>query len=192
MRTKSKRFATSCFCLLTNGYIHIFARCCFSTDRNRVNRLISCIKTNCNTIFFSCICAFTNRYCFITSTCRIRTNSNCIMGYNVSAFSILTIISISISTCTNINILYTLVCTSYIIWVRRIDRDGTCLGIYRCLSSTNHAHYSTRKCGQFNDLFRLGFTLSMPKFRNCSPRLCSMIPNNFKHFVHIKLFLLLG
>ena len=109
------------------------------------------------------------------------------MRYNITWFR-----SVCISTSTNINISFTLVCASYLAWIRRIDRDGTYLGIYRCLSSTNHAHHSTCKCGQFNDLFRLGFTLSMPKFRNCSPRLCSMIPNNFKHFVHIKLFLLLG
>ena len=29
----------------------------------------------------------------------------------------------------------------------------------------------------------------MPKFGNSRPRLGGMVPNNFKHFVHINLFL---
>ena len=96
------------------------------------------------------------------------------------------------STSTNINIAFTFARTNYISRISRTNRNCTSPGIHCCLSSTNHAHYSTSKSGQFNDFFRFGFTFSMPKFRNCSPRLCSMIPNNFKHFVHINLFLLLG
>ena len=75
--------------------------------------------------------------------------------------------------------------------IHRIVSTKICYS-HRCLWCSQWTNHSTRKCGQFHDLFRFGFTLSMPKFRNCCPRLCSMIPNNFKHFVHINLFLLLG
>ena len=102
LRTKSKRLTTGSLSLLTNSYIHIFARCCLSTDRNRINRLISCTKTNCNTIFFSCICVFTNSYCLISSTSCISTNSNCVMRDYIVTF-----VSISICISTNIDIVET-------------------------------------------------------------------------------------
>ena len=109
------------------------------------------------------------------------------MRYNITRF-----LSGCLSSSTNINIVFTFARTNYIVRVSRTNRNCTSPGIHRCLSSTNHSHYSTSKCGQFNDLFRFGFTLSMPKFRNCCPRLCSMIPNNFKHFVHKFYSFLLG
>ena len=141
--------------------------------------------TDSNTILFCCTSFQTNSHCSIARTCCVRTNCNCIMRY----FAICA--SVSISTGTDINILFAF-CGFICCWMIRCNRNRTRIYIHCSLSSTHYTKNSTRKCGQFNDFFRFGFTFSMPKFRNCSPRLCSMIPNNFKHFVHINLFLLLG
>ena len=142
--------------------------------------------TDSNTILLCCTSFQTNSYCSIACTCRVRTNCNCIVRY----FAIC--ISVSISTGTDINITLTFVGTCYISWIIRANSNSTLRNINRSLSRAHYTNHGTCKCGQFNDLFRFGFTFSMPKFRNCCPRLCRMIPNNFKHFVHINLFLLLG
>ena len=141
--------------------------------------------TDSNTILLCCTSFQTNSYCSIACTCRVRTNCNCIVRY----FAIC--ISVSISTGTDINILFAF-CGFICRWIIRCNRNRTRIYIHCSLSSTHYTKRSTCKCGQFNDLFRLSFTFSMPKFRNSCPRLSGVIPNNFKHFVHINYSFLLG
>ena len=123
--------------------------------------------TDSNTILLCCTSFQTNSYCSIACTCRVRTNCNCIVRY----FAI---------------------CGFICRWIIRCNRNRTRIYIHCSLSSTHYTKHSTCKCGQFNDLFRLSFTFSMPKFRNSCPRLSGVIPNNFKHFVHINYSFLLG
>ena len=182
-RTKSKRLATTSICLLTNSYVHIFAWCCFCTDRNRVNRLISCTKTNCNTIFLNCFCIFTNSYCFIASTSRTRTNRNCVMRDYI-----VTVVSVSVCASTDIDIANTLIGTNDIPDIIWFNGNRTSRCFHTCLSSAwSHQSTCRRNCSSYGfTLVGSGFfAVCMADFRNRGPCLGRVVPNDFKDFIHI-------